>query len=327
LFWVYGGAYLAGDAEGNLSIANEFLVDCGLDEAFLPSYRLAPEAGIDDVLWDICWSYRYLLRRLERDRDNNINNNKGGGGGDDHDRDREQQHPGKTEIVMAGVSSGGALILRLLQLLRDRQQKRPLVPPMLEPLVDDILARSERVSSTIAGALMFGPYVDYRDPQPPRGSFVQNAQYDWIVTEAIQNIGLPYINGFIPPFGDDLLAGNDEDNKTPMNTHGRIAYSPLCHDMKGLPPLCLIVGEHEACYDMSVAIANKARETEHRSNSSSNKNNEEETKATDVTIAVWKHMCHVFSMLQGFFPEGEVSIGFAKKWILSKTTSTDRASK
>merc|ERR1712224_680880 len=61
LFWIYGGAYLAGDAEGNLSLANEFLLDCDADAVFIPSYRLAPESTVDDVLWDICWSYRYLL--------------------------------------------------------------------------------------------------------------------------------------------------------------------------------------------------------------------------------------------------------------------------
>jgi len=276
-FWIYGGAYLGGDAEGNLSLANEFVVDCDADAVFIPSYRLAPEVGIDDVLWDICWSYRYLLGRLEAEK-----------------------HESGYEIIVVGISSGGALALRLMQFLRDRTSKLPMMPSFLEPVVDDILAMTKRSSTKIAGAVMYAPYVDYRDPQPPEGSFVRNAKYDWVVTEAVQHYGLPYLEGFIPPLGDDLLSAER------TNTNGRIQYSPLSHDMKDLPPLCLIASEHEACYDMTKEIVNKARGSK---------------SPTEVTIGVWKYVCHVFSMMQALLPEGKASIEFSKEWIRTKTTN------
>jgi len=291
LFWIYGGAYLAGDAEGNLSLANEFVIDCDADSVFIPTYRLAPEATIDDVLWDICWSYRYLLQRLEK----------------------EEECKEGLEIIMVGISSGGALALRLLQFLRDRSFKRPLMPSFLEPLIDDVAAISARSSARVAGAVLFGPYVDYRDPQPPNGSFLRNAQFDWIVTEAVQHYGLPYLNGFIPPLDDDL--------KSPIalrkNTNGRILYSPLCHEMNDLPPLCLIASEHEACYDMSIEIANKARRGKAPTDAGSDDENGG-GRPTEITIGVWKYMCHVFSMLQAFLPEGRASIEFTKQWIRTK---------
>jgi len=335
LFWLYGGAYLAGDAEGNLSLANEFITDCDADSVFIPSYRLAPEATIDDVFWDICLSYWYLLQRLQK-----------------QEQQKQPQQQQEFEIVFVGVSSGGALALRLLQFIRDRSatstdKKLPLMPSFLEPLVDEIVAATAKESSStarirVAGAVLFGPYVDYRDPQPSNGSFLQNAKYDWIVNEAVQYYGLPYLNGFIPPTGDDLLlssssSSSSKDTTTGTtgttikkknsnnNTNGRIQYSPLSHEMNDLPPLCLIASEHEACYDMTIAIVNKARrraaKTKTNTNTSSTRSG---GSGADITIGVWKHMCHVFSVMQAFLPEGKASIEFAKEWIRTKTTTEDR---
>lgn len=293
LFWIYGGAYLGGDAEGNLSLANEFLVDCDADGVFIPSYRLAPEASVDDVLWDICWSYRYLLGRLETTATEQWPQNK-------------NSNDEVFEIIMVGISSGGAVALRLMQFLRDRSSNLPLMPSFLEPVIDDIRAFSTRSSTKVAGAVLFAPYVDYRDPQPQNGSFLRNAKYDWIVTESVQHYGLPYLDGFIPPVGNDLTSTGG------TNTNGRIQYSPLSHDMNDLPPICLITSEHEACYDMSIEIVNKARRKTAATTGG---------RPTDVTVGVWKHMCHVFSMMQAFLPEGKASIEFAKDWIRTKTAN------
>jgi len=293
LFWIYGGAYLGGDAEANLSIANEFLVDCDADAVFIPSYRLAPEASVDDVLWDICWSYRYLLGRLETTGIEQLPQN-------DNDE--------RFEIVMVGISSGGAVALRLLQFLRDRSAGLPLMPTFLEPVVDDVRAISTRSSTKVAGAVLFAPYVDYRDPQPQNGSFLRNAKYDWIVTESVQHYGLPYLDGFIPPVGDDLTS------TVGTNMNGRIQYSPLSYDMNDLPPICLITSEHEACYDMSIEIVNKARGKAAATTGG---------RPTDITIGLWKHMCHVFSVMQAFLPEGKASVEFAKDWIRTNTANNN----
>ena len=114
--------------------------------------------------------------------------------------------------------------------------------------------------------------------------------------------------------GDDLIPSASGSTVGTKNTNGRIKYSPLFHDMNDLPPICVIVSEHESCYDMSIEIVNKAR----RQASATTGN-----RPTDVTVGVWKHMCHVFSMMQAFLPEGKASIEFVKAWIRTKTTIND----
>jgi acetyl esterase/lipase len=312
LFWIYGGAYLAGDAEGNISLANEFIKDCNADSVFIPSYRLAPESNIDGVLWDVCLSYKFLLQKLQKEQEAK-------------QQQGDEQEEETIEIVFIGISSGGALGLRLLQLIRDRtscsgsskeeEKKKPLIPSFLEPLIDDIIIGMQTtiVKIDIVGAVLFGPYIDYRNPLPKSDqSFIQNAQYDYIVNEAVQYWCLPYLDGFIPPTNEDYEnhknneSNNNNDNN---NANGRVVYSPITHDMNDLPPLCLIVSEHEVTYDMTIEIVNMVRRLEKK----------DKTAPSDITIGIWKHMCHVFSMLQAFVPEGKSSIQFAKEWIRTKT--------
>eukprot|EP00536_Pseudo-nitzschia_multiseries_P009570 jgi/Psemu1/201044/e_gw1.270.50.1 len=274
--------------------------DCNADAVFIPEYRLAPEAKIDDVLWDVAWAYRHLLRRLQMEQQQQQQQQQATTNDDDDD---DQQRATTTtttttNIVFVGISSGGALALRLLQMLRDRsaKQDQPMHPTILEPLVDDLLSQTRSTGAKIKGSVLFGPYVDYREPQPPSGSFVQNSRYDWVVTQAVQDSGLP--DGPV------------------YNANGRRRYSPLTHDMTGLPPLCLIVSEHEACYDMTIEIVNKARQTQTQTQTGTATAG---SPPTDVTVAVWKHMCHVFSMMQALLPEGKASMDFVKTWIRSKT--------
>jgi acetyl esterase/lipase len=68
--------------------------------------------------------------------------------------------------------------------------------------------------------------------------------------------------------------------------------------MKGLPPVCVVVSEHEAVYDMTMEFVNRAR-----------------TEGVHVTVGVWKYMCHVFSFFWGFVPEGRQSMEFACNWL------------
>ncbi|OEU12172.1 alpha/beta-hydrolase [Fragilariopsis cylindrus CCMP1102] len=299
LSWIYGGAYLAGDAEGNTSLANEFIQDCHADAVFIPSYRLAPESNIDGVLWDVCLSFKFLLQKLQKEQEEEA-------------KQKQKEQVETIEIVPIGISSGGALVLRLLQLIRDRK-----------PLIDDIIIGMQQtaiVKIDIVGAVLFGPYIDYRNPLPLSDqSFYQNAQYDYIVNEAVQHYGLPYLDGFIPPTNENEDTDNNENNDNNNNkknsssidnTNGRAVYSPITHDMNDLPPLCLIVSEHEVTYDMTIEIVNMVRRSQKNSNKATN---------ADVTIGIWKHMCHVFSMLQAFVPEGRSSIQFAKEWIRTKT--------
>ena len=74
IFWIYGGAFLAGDSRGNLGIAEKMGMlcaaeggnsDCGCDngmrDVFIPDYRLVPEHHLDDAIHDVTLAYEYLL--------------------------------------------------------------------------------------------------------------------------------------------------------------------------------------------------------------------------------------------------------------------------
>jgi acetyl esterase/lipase len=266
IFWIYGGAYLGGDCRGNITTADEFGKDCDMDGVFIPDLRLAPEFTIDDVLWDVCLAYQWACRELVED-------------------------PSK-QIVVLGLSSGAALGLRLMQLISERCQepRASLQPAILESLLD----KCDFVRQPRAG-MLFGPYVDYTEPK--KGSFLHYAKHDLVVSEAVQHYGLPYLNGFIPKVGE-------EDELKNYNARGRQEYSPALRAMDGLPSLCFVVSEHEACYDMTIQSINSAR-----------------AAGVDVTVGVWKYLCHVFSFLHSFVPEGKLSIEFSKEWIRQKTGS------
>lgn len=261
LFWIYGGAYLAGDCQSNSAVVDEFIHDCGLDAAFVPQFRLAPEATMDDVLWDVCLAYAWLCRRVDDPA---------------------------TQIVVAGVSSGGALALRLVQLIAERSRGEDVLPSLLAPLLDGGGAAAVPCRQPLA-VVMFGPYVDYTEPKI--GSFLHFAKHDLVVSEAVQEYGLPYLDGFIPK-----LEGDDDGDGS--NAAGRRAHSPVHRSMEGLPPLCFVVSEHEVTYDMTVQCVNRAR-----------------AEGVAATIGVWKYMCHTFTFLQAFLPEGRLSMEFAKDWV------------
>jgi acetyl esterase/lipase len=249
LFWLYGGAYLSGDAIGNIGPADTVGSQSGPMDVFIPTYRLAPEYCMDDILWDIVLSYRWLYDV----------------------RQRRGQDPNK--ILLFGCSSGAALCIRLMQYISEiRQQKTHQIMP---PYIASILMEHMMPY----GAALASPYLEYSPMLDPHGSFVQYSQHDLIVTEAVQEAGLPYL-------------------RTNMGISGnRIIHSPLQHTMDGLPPLCIILSEHETVYDETVEFIHLARQA-----------------GVPVTVGLWKYVCHVFLFLHGFIPEGQQSIDFICQW-------------
>lgn len=258
IFWIYGGAYLAGDIRGNSAAADWMGSRCDMD-VFIPKIRLAPEANIDDVLWDTCVAYRWLSERMT-DPSN--------------------------QIFVLGISSGGALATRLMQLIAQHSRGEPIgVPAYFSRLLEGMAMPS--------GGILFAPYVDY--DRTKKGSFLHYPRHDLVVTESVQEHGLPYLNDFIP-------------NRSGLEDPRR-DYSPIHRSMEGLPPLCVIVSEHEAVYDMVVQLVNCAR-----------------SDGVKVTFCVFKYMCHVFSFLLGFIPEGRISMELVADWIRKKAHSPEAAS-
>jgi monoterpene epsilon-lactone hydrolase len=250
IFWIYGGAYLGGDVRGNSSSADWMGQRCQMD-VFIPEFRLAPESNLDDVLWDVCLAYKWLCSRVN---------------------DPSQQ------IFLLGLSSGGAIVSRLMQLISQHSRSEDSgVPSYFSPVLEDTIMPK--------GGVLFGPYVDY--DRIKKGSFLHYPRHDLIVSEAVQQYGLPYLEDFIP---------KREGIENP-----RREYSPIHRSMKGLPPLCVIVSEHEAVYDMTIQLVNNAR-----------------SDGVKVTVGVWKYMCHVFSFLLGWVPEGRISMDFVVDWLLEQ---------
>jgi monoterpene epsilon-lactone hydrolase len=274
LFWVYGGAYLAGDAVGNSSSADWIARQCQMD-VFIPEFRLAPDGDLDDVLWDVCLAYQWLVASESSSSSSSSSSAS------------SSLRKDPTKVFLVGVSSGAAICVRLMQIIaqqdrsaaaaagkkQDKNENATL--PSLPSYLPNMRGKMPKA------AVLFAPYVDYTEPK--KGSFRYYPRLDLIVNESVQEYGLPYLESFIPN-------GRRRD------------YSPVYTSMEGLPPLCVVVSEHEAVYDMTIELVNRAR-----------------AQGVPVTLGVWKYMCHVFSFLWGFVPEAQISMDFVCQWILDKT--------
>lgn len=138
ILWIYGGAFLAGDSMGNIGIAEKMGLICNNRDVFIPDYRLVPEYHLNDAIHDIILAYEYLLyvRNIQPE-----------------------------DIILVGVSSGGGLVVLLLQALA---------------------AAMNNATQCImpAGGVMMGPFVDYTEP---KGSMKDYIKHDLIVNQVCVN--------------------------------------------------------------------------------------------------------------------------------------------
>ena len=178
---------------------------------------------------------------------------------------KEKQGGNPQKILLLGISSGAAACVRLCQYIAEKQRGETLVPSYMSVAVTTHMP---------AGAVLLGPFVDFTEP---KGSFVHYPKHDLIVNPRVVETGVPYLDSHLPD---------------------RKAYSPCYRNCRGLPPLCVVVSEHEAVYDMTVALVNRAR-----------------ADGVPVTVGCWKFMCHIFSFLDAFIPEGKQSMDFACAWM------------
>ena len=251
IFWLYGGAFLSGDVDGNTGPAENVGRTVGMD-VFLPTYRLLPECTFDDMLWDVALAYSYLVNERKMAPKN---------------------------IILFGISSGSGLAMRLLEFVAELQRNEPLEPPYVAPLLSpDIMP---------AGAVLMCPFVDYTEP---KGTFAEYGKHDLVVNQSVMEVGIPYF--------EKILGSDDNRRRT----------SPVYRNMKGLPPLCVVVSEHEVVYDQTVLLVNRARED-----------------GVQVTLGVWKFMCHVFCFLSSFVPEGQQSMDFVCDWIKTHGKDSEEA--
>jgi epsilon-lactone hydrolase len=87
----------------------------------------------------------------------------------------------------------------------------------------------------------------------------------------------------IAAYGQRYL-GPDRDLKTPL-------ASPLYADLRGLPPILILVGSWEVLLDDSTRLAARAREA-----------------GVDVDLQIWEEMVHCWPSFAPIFPEAEQAI-------------------
>ncbi|KAL7517137.1 hypothetical protein ACHAWX_002086, partial [Stephanocyclus meneghinianus] len=151
IFWIYGGAYLAGDSEGNMGIAEKMGMTCAHDgplkdgemrDVFIPDYRLVPEFHLDDAIHDITLAYEWLVCERGIRPEN---------------------------VILLGISSGGGLAVLLMQALAESRRKSIQTGEFKDEC--DLMP---------AGAVLVGPFVDYTKP---KGSMKEYIKHDLIVNQ------------------------------------------------------------------------------------------------------------------------------------------------
>lgn len=207
IFWIYGGAFLGGDSVGNLGIAEKMGMLCGMRDVFVPDYRLVPEYHLDDAVHDIALAYEYMI----------------------YERNIRPE-----DITLVGVSSGGGLVVLLLQALAEAKR----VVKKRRKVDGNVSGGLDAVPMPVGGVMM-GPFVDYTEP---KGSMKENIKHDLIVNQSVYDEGIPYLAKV-------------------LGTHEfRVKASPVFGSFVGLPPLCICVSEHEVVYDQTMLLVKRAKE-------------------------------------------------------------------
>eukprot|EP00593_Proboscia_inermis_P011954 CAMPEP_0171299154 /NCGR_PEP_ID=MMETSP0816-20121228/7942_1 /TAXON_ID=420281 /ORGANISM="Proboscia inermis, Strain CCAP1064/1" /LENGTH=310 /DNA_ID=CAMNT_0011774705 /DNA_START=418 /DNA_END=1347 /DNA_ORIENTATION=- len=242
IFWIYGGAYLSGDIEGNLGIAEKYARECNCD-VFMAQHRLLPEHDLEDAINDIYDAYHHIVTICL---------------------------VSPLCIQLLGISSGGGLAVLLMQRLAKEghyAQKNGM---------QVIESEEVKLNKMPLGAVLMNPFVDYTEPV---GSMKEYQHHDLIVNNSVYEEGIPYLA---------IKLGCDENRRN---------SSPVYGNFDGLPPMCIVISEHECCYDQNVLLVNRAREA-----------------GVECTFCVWKYMCHVFAILSPFIPEGKMAQDYMCEW-------------
>lgn len=153
ILWIYGGAYLAGDSDGNLGIAEKMGLLCGqgdgqVRDIFIPNYRLVPEYNLDDAVHDITLAYEWLI----------------------HERGTKPEN-----VVLLGISSGGGLAVLLMQAIAEFQRKITNIANIMP-----------------GGAVLMGPFVDYTKPKGSFSEYTKhdlivNEVCRWYITRSFDS--------------------------------------------------------------------------------------------------------------------------------------------
>jgi acetyl esterase/lipase len=107
--------------------------------------------------------------------------------------------------------------------------------------------------------------------------------FNWLsLRQSVYEIGIPFF---------EIKLGSLENRRKASPVHG---------SFDGFPPVCIVVSEHEICFDQCMLLANRIQRA-----------------GSDCSIGIWKYMCHTFPVLSPFIPEGEQAQNFMCNWMIS----------
>lgn len=130
MLYLHGGAYTLGSPRTHRLLAAHLARATGR-RLFLPDYRLAPEHPFPAALEDAMAAYRWLLRQVES----------------------------SAQIVLAGDSAGGGLVLATLVALRDAHEPLPAATVCLSPWTDLAFTGESIISRQSADPLLTLPWL------------------------------------------------------------------------------------------------------------------------------------------------------------------------
>lgn len=248
MLYVHGGAYFFGSVDEHRYQMQRHARKLRA-RVFAPRYRLAPQFPFPCGLVDCLAAYLHLLTIHAPE-----------------------------EIILAGDSAGGGMVVALLVILRDQSIPLP------------------------AGAVLISPWVDLTHSFP---SVAEGGSLDYIPVHGFMH--RPSVDWPPEPRDSGLsieIDGNTVHLKEQMQLYAtnQLVFHPLVSpvlqpSLGGLPPLLVLTGGGEVLRDEQIYLAHKAadplafRLASHDSDSDDQILNK--YSSTPVQLQVWEDLCHV----------------------------------
>ena len=145
IYWIFGGAFVGGSIKGSMGFAEQYGRRTGCD-VFMIDMRLYPESGIQDAVIDACRGYEWLLTRTPAEK-----------------------------VLVYGLSSGGGIGLRLLQLAASTEERATFFHSPTDKTPQP------------AGAILCGAWIRYTTPTFSMREFTV---VDWVGFSVLNDVWL-----------------------------------------------------------------------------------------------------------------------------------------
>lgn len=293
MMYIHGGAYFFGSVDEHRYQMQRHARKLNA-RVFAPRYRLAPQFPFPCGLLDCLAAYLYLLTMHEAN-----------------------------EIIFAGDSAGGGMVLSLLCILRDQRISMPAGAVLISPWVDlthsfPSLSREDELDYIPAHGFMQKPSHSWPPPteQELKELVKELPSQRATATENDEKPPPPQrVDTFEaahrarklqPPLslqldGEEFLVREQIQLYTTNQLIGHPLVSPVLQpSLGGLPPLLIMVGGGERLRDEQIFIGHKAADPQaYKLSEHWRKLYDPEDKIlkkyrpTPVQLQVWEDLCHV----------------------------------